>query len=294
MAGWYVYLALGILAFLLARFFWHHVYQPPEDCLGVIYRRARLHRIISPDDWAFLIPGLDEPRDPVSLRLRQVEVSLSRMLTRDHIPMDATFLVAYWVDPTRVNRAILPQVLAISPDGWHEIVRASVQEVAGEVINGLTSRNLLGFGRSRFKRALSMVLADRLHPLGVIIDPVNGLSLQALQPASEVWNAMMEQKVAAARAEAMRARLAPVLEALHAGNTEAAWSALLWACAAVAAEQGVIPEVVVTPSDGIWQHRKVEEMLVAVLHSILRPVEVAASQVEEDIRVDGNGCRAVK
>lgn len=227
------------------------LYRPPEDHLGVIYQFARFSRLVGPDQWVFIIPGLNEIKDPISLHLRRVAVNLADLLTQDQIPLDCKLLVYYQLDLRCAAAGFPVQALRIPDEGWNSIIRNVLQETANEVTSGIAFQQLLTpRGRRHFKWTLGALLAERVRHLGLVINPRTGVSMQMLKPAHAIWQAMVDRLAAVSLGEAALARVHPILEDLSRRQPETAWEALLLEWAAVAAKDGTVPQVLVAPTGG--------------------------------------------
>jgi regulator of protease activity HflC (stomatin/prohibitin superfamily) len=224
------------------------LYRPPEDHLGVIYRCDRFSRLVGPDSWTFLLPGLDKVVDPVSLCLRQAPAQLCDLLTKDGVPVDCDLLVNYQVDLRLAAPHKVTQALRIPDAGWRSMIRTTLQEVACEVMGGMCSHDLFTTrGRHHLKLKLGASLTSRLELLGVIVDPRVGISIQMLKPADEIWQAMVDRLAAVPLGEAALARILPLLSELRQLDPGKVWEALLleWADRA-----GTMPQVLITPPAG--------------------------------------------
>jgi hypothetical protein len=227
------------------------LYRPPEDHLGVIYRFARFSRLVKPDEWCFIIPGIHEIKDPVSLNVRRLEANLSDMLTQDHVPIHCKLTVYYQRDLRHADAHFRSQALYIPDEGWNSMIRTVLREAANEVVSGITFQQLLTPRKRRhFKWRLSALLAERVRHLGLIINPKTGISVQVLKPADVIWQALVDRSAAVSLGEAALARIHPILEDLSQRHPEIAWETLLLEWAAAVTKEGTIPQVLVAPDQG--------------------------------------------
>jgi len=227
------------------------LYRPPEDHLGVIYRFARFSRLVGPDEWCFIIPGIHEIKDPISLHVRRLEADLSDMLTQDQVPIDCKLCVYYQRDLRHADTHFRSQALHIPDKGWDSIIRTVLQETANEVTSGITFQQLLTpRERRHFKWTLTALLAERVRHLGLVINPKTGISVQVLKPADAIWRAMLDRLAAVSLGEAALARVHPILEDLSQRHPGVAWETLLLEWAAAVAKEGTIPQVLVAPDQG--------------------------------------------
>jgi regulator of protease activity HflC (stomatin/prohibitin superfamily) len=225
------------------------LYRPPEGYLGVIYQFGRFLRLVEPDEWVIILPGLHQIKEPIGLHLRQIEVRLSDLLTRDQVPVDSQLLVSYQFDLRQANTHLQPQILHISSETWGSIIRTGLQEVANEVMSGFTVQELLTpRGRRCFKQTLSTLLATRVQDLGLVINPLTGVSVQALKPTAVIWQAMVERSAAVSLGEASLARVYPMLEELNQRHPGVAWEAMLLEWAAVMTKDEAVPQVLFVPT----------------------------------------------
>jgi hypothetical protein len=227
------------------------LYRPPEDHLGVIYRFARFSRLVGPDEWCFIIPGIHEVKDPISLHVRRLEADLSDMLTQDQVPIDCKLTVYYQRDLRHADAHFRSQALHIPDKGWDSIIRTVLQETANEVTSGITFQQLLTLRERRhFKWTLSALLAERVRHLGLVINPKTGMSVQVLKPADAIWQAMVDRSAAVSLGEAALARIHPMLEDLSQRHPEVAWETLLLEWAAAVTREGTVPQVLVASDQG--------------------------------------------
>lgn len=258
-------LALALSWSLLCAF----LYRPPEIHVGVIYRFGRLWRLVEPDEWIVVIPWVNEIKPPISLHLRRVEVALSDVLTRDHIPINGDLVVYYQLDLRHTRSNFRPQALRIPEEGWNSIISTVLRETANEVVGGMDLRQLLTpEGRGFLKRELSARLAERVQSLGLIVNPHTGVSVQALRPADAVCRATVDRFAAAFLGKAALDRVRPILEELDRDHLDAAWEALLLEWAAAVAQHGKSPEIVVSPN-GWVQRNATPDQLATLLQGLL-------------------------
>jgi regulator of protease activity HflC (stomatin/prohibitin superfamily) len=225
------------------------LYRPPEDHLGVIYRFSRFSRLVGPEQWVFIIPGLHEIKDPISLHVRWLEANLSDMLTQDQVPIDCKLTVYYQRDLRHADAHFRSQALHIPDKGWDSIIRTVLQETANEVTSVITFRQLLTLKeRHHFKWRLTALLAERVRRLGLVINPKTGISVQVLKPADAIWRAMVDRSAAVSLGEAALARVHPILEDLSQRHPGVAWETLLLEWAAAVAKEGTTPQVLVAPA----------------------------------------------
>jgi len=236
----------------LTLFIWHIcLYRPPEDHLGVIYRLGRLSRLVQPDEWAIILPGIHQTKDPVSLHVRRLEVPLSELLTQDQVPVDCELIAFYRLDLRLAAADFRSEALQIPEVGWNSVIKTALQEIANEAIGGLTSQQLLTpVGRKRLKRILSALLAERVGHFGLVVSRQTGVSVQVLRPAEAIWEAMVDQLTAVSLGEAALARIYPMLEELSQRHPEIGWEALLLEWASVMAKEGRAPQSLMAYSQG--------------------------------------------
>lgn len=247
-----VWIAVPLLALALAyASFRACIYRPPEDHLGVVYQLGRLWRLVDPNRWIFVAPGIHSVKDPISLYTRRLVVSLSDLLTQDQVPVDCELIVFYRLDLRLADADFLSEALQFSAEGWNSVIKTVVQESANEVVGSITSQQLLTpSGRKRFRQILNALLAERVRRFGLIIDRQTGVSLQTLKPADPIWQAMRERWAAVSLGEAALARVLPMLQELSQQHPDIGWETLLLEWAAVMAKEGAVPEVLVAPDQG--------------------------------------------
>ncbi len=227
------------------------LYRPPEDHLGVIYQLGRLWRLAEPDRWIFVLPGVHTVKTPISLHVRRMPMALSDLLTQDQVPIDCELIAFYQLDLRLADADFQSQALRIPEDGWNSVIKTVLQETANEVIGGIPFQQLLTpVGRSRLKRTLSALLAERVGRLGVMVSRQTGVSIQMLKPADAIWQAMRDRWAAVSLGEAALARVLPMLQELSRRHPEIGWEALLLEWAAVMAKEGTVPQALVAPDQG--------------------------------------------
>jgi regulator of protease activity HflC (stomatin/prohibitin superfamily) len=270
---WFAGLVLALA--VASTFFQACLYRPPEAHLGVIYKYGRLSRLVGSDEWVFIFPGVDQIKDPLSLRVSQVEINLTDELTQDQIPFNCHLLVYYQLDLRRASPDFQPQALRISVERWPTIIRTKLQEIAGEVSGGFTFQQLLTpDGRRRYRRTLNALLTDKVQHLGLVINPQTGVSIQGLKPTDDVWRAMVDRVASVSLGEAALARVQPIMKELSQCYPEIGYDAFLLEWAAVLAKKGTVPRTLVAPTWGQVQ---------ASLPAIYQPTSADQSQLDETI-----------
>lgn len=226
------------------------LYRPPEDHLGVVYQLGRLWRLVEPDQWALVLPGVHSIRAPISLHIRRVAVTLSDLLTQDQVPLDCELIAFYRFDLRFADVDFQSQALRTPEEGWNSVIKTVLQETANEAISGIPFQHLLTpGGRNRLKRILSRLLSERVGHLGLVVNQQTGVSIQMLRPANAIWQAMQDRWAAVSLGEAALARVLPMLREVS-QQPEIGWEALLLEWAAVMAKEGRAPQMLVTPDQG--------------------------------------------
>ncbi|MGB9724195.1 MAG: SPFH domain-containing protein [Chloroflexia bacterium] len=209
------------------------LYRPPDNHIGVVYRFGRLHRLLGPEEWTWIIPLLDRVRTPIGHLPHQMTVKISDLLTGDRIPIVLELLGFYQLDPRLADAGFRLQFLYIPETRWEEIIGNILREVAGEVVGSFPFRNLLtSTGRNQLKQALSAELARRVQGLGIGVDRHEGVTVLALRPMDLSWF-----------------RLQPLLEGIRERGTEEdeTWRALVLEWAAAVGQNGSTPQTLITP-----------------------------------------------
>jgi hypothetical protein len=247
-----IWIAASLLGLSLSYSLLHTcLYRPPEDHLGVIYQLGRLWRLVEPDRWIFVLPGVHTVKAPISLHVRRVPMTLSDLLTQDQVPIDCELIAFYQLDLRLADANFQSQALHIPEDGWNSVIKTVLQETANEVVGGIPFQQLLTpVGRNRLKRTLSALLAERVGRLGLMVSRQTGVSIQMLKPADAIWRAMRDRWAAVSLGEAALARVLPMLQELSQRHPEIGWEALLLEWAAVMAKEGTVPQVLVAPDQG--------------------------------------------
>jgi regulator of protease activity HflC (stomatin/prohibitin superfamily) len=227
------------------------IYRPPENHLGVVYQLGRLWRLVEPNRWIFVFPGIHSVKDPINLYMRRVVVPLSDLLTQDQVPVDCELIVFYRLDLRFANASFQAEALQIPGGSWNTVIKAVAQETASQVVGSITSQQLLTpAGRKRFRRILNALLGERVQGFGLVVDRQTGVSLQMLKPADLIWQAMRERLAAVSLGEAALARVLPMLQALSRQDPDIGWETLLLEWAAVMVKEGSVPQVLVKPEQG--------------------------------------------
>jgi len=239
--------ALGIVALVLLLFLFlvlrGCMFRPQENHVVAIYRFGRLSRLVGPEKWTYLIPGVDVVRKQISLDPHRVEISLSDLWTKDRIPINCELVVFYQVDVRRAREDFRPQALRIPNEGWNSIVKTVLQEVTAGAVGFQTLDQLISpDGRADLKQALSMLLANRLKGLGMVVNPQRGVSVGALQPADTIRRAIEELGAAGALGEAAGARLRPTLDELSRQGLGIGLDVLLLELAAAVVKDGAVTQ----------------------------------------------------
>jgi len=199
------------------------LYRPPEMHAGVVYRLDRVSRILSPEPWSLIIPGLDEVRQPVNLGRRSHRFAYRDVLTSDHVPFNLDVSFHYELDPREVDRSFLPRFLKITYEGhWEAVVGKHFNELVPEVVAGLDSTALLkAAGRRELKARLSYEAARRLEALRLHASEEYGVSLQRLEPTGRIMQAMITAQEAAYLGPATRVRMEDLVKLLAAQGLSA-------------------------------------------------------------------------
>lgn len=209
------------------------LYRPPDNHIGVVYRLGRLRYLVGPEQWAWVIPLVDQIRSPIDCRPRQVAVEISGLLTLDRVPIALELLGLYQVDPRLAEDRFRLRALYTTEQKWEEIFQNALCGVAGEVAGGFLLEQLLDpAGRRDFGQMLSESLACHICQLGIHVDRRDGVMVSGLRPMDLTWF-----------------RLQPLLEGIRQGGAEAdeALRALMLELAAAAGRNGGTYQTLVVP-----------------------------------------------
>lgn len=236
--------AAGLLAFWFARWC-----VPPDNHVAVIYRLGRFHRLVGPDQMTWLWPFLERARATISLAPRRQEMALKELPTQDGLPLDLRLTVCYQRDLRVAPAEFVTQALFLGETAWDLLVQDGVQEIVRQELAARPGAALLGAAEQiAFRTRLSAAVAERLRPLGIVLEPRTGLSILDIRPSGTVWRAMVDQVAAGPLGEAARRRVSVLLREAEQQQEQVARTALLLASAAGSVRDGAETQLVVGPA----------------------------------------------
>jgi len=226
------------------------LYRPPENSVGVIYLSDRLWYIAGPNESVLVIPRLHSIKRPISLKTRRADTYLTGRLTKDGVPMDITCLVYFRVDVRWAKDDFRIQALEYNDEIWRQIASTSLTGVVNDILSGLMMRQALADdGKQRLKRLLSEVLAERALSLGLIINPCYGVTVDSIEPAKRIWDAMVEEMAAPSLGDAAHDAVRPMLEVAK-QHPDIGWEVLQMEWAAAIARGEIPPGVLLSLREG--------------------------------------------
>ncbi len=239
-------------------------YRPQENHLGVVYRFGRFSHFVKPDEWALLIPFLDKVHREVSLYMRTADMLLNRVELRDGLAVDLKIKVFFKIDLRLTNKEQFTQALKFEGPEWPEMVKTSTEDVVrNQIFLDNNYAELIGKRKNReIKQRMSAEISARMEGFGVIINENYGVMLVDVQPNEAYFEAVQTSRAATPIGEASLERLRPVLNALNQIKHEDARTALLLELASKIVEVDTLPEMVLSPTEGVasnelWGKRKV-------------------------------------
>lgn len=152
-------------------------YRPPEQHVGVIYRAGRFHSFVRDTEWAFLLPGIDSLRPPISLAPRAVTFSSGDLLPRDEVPVQCRVFAVYRPNPFEFPPAQRAYWVTRREALWDQIVRRALMEATVDAVPAYNLQELcLPRGRHSLRQAITERLQAELnqqglHVLRVVIEP---------------------------------------------------------------------------------------------------------------------------
>lgn len=266
-----------------------HLYRPPEDHVGVIYRIDRFRRWVNPNEWTVLNPWLDRVECEMNTRPQISEVETSDLETAEHIQVYAKFKVFYLMDPRRITISDFQSTLIRMRTGdLNRVVEDTLRSLAQSTVMDMELDGLLRhYSRGHFAERLSKKLSDRLQPLGLIINPDSAVNVVELHPEAMVRKAFVAQFVANHEGEANYKRLQPIIDAARGRPAQEALAIWLAMNASTVARDGQPAG----PVFSTWRWRTEEELLSLLAQSI-QYNEVANTPVSNGY-VNGRSKRAV-
>jgi hypothetical protein len=242
---------LFVLNVAVIRFVRRYCYRPPENHLAVLYRLGRFHRLVTPEEWVFLLPYLDRVHREVSLYMRTAELQLKRVELVNGLAVDVWLKVFFRVDLRLVHPENFIQVMKFEGMEWAAMVNTSTEDVIrNQVFLDSTYSEIIDQRKSReIKQRLSREIAGRLRSFGIVINESHGVMPINIQPNSAYFKAVQASRAATPIGEAALERLRPILGALSQIKHEDARTALLLQLASKIAEVDDLPDIVISPSD---------------------------------------------
>lgn len=228
-------------------------YRPPENHLGVVYRFDRFSHFVEPDEWILLVPFIDKVRREVSLYMRTADLILKRVELRDGLAVDLKIKVFFKTDLHLTSKENIAQALKFEGPEWSEMVKTSTEDVIrNQVFLDSNYAELIGQRKNReIKQRISAEISARMKGFGVIINENYGAMLVDAQPNKTYFEAVQASRAATPMGEAALERLRPILGTLNQIKHEDARTVLLLELASKIVEVDNLPEMVLSPTEGI-------------------------------------------
>ncbi|MBT3313139.1 MAG: hypothetical protein HN390_00860 [Anaerolineae bacterium] len=224
-------------------------YSPSENHLGVLYskwlERERFVKFVTHNQWSIMLPSWFV-RKEINLNPRTAHIHLKNVFAQDSVPLDVELKIFYRVDPREAQSENHLQVLGLSKDAFDTITKTNIQERArNEVFIQYTSQSLFTHsGRQNLRRALSSAISSRVRGLGVLINPLYGVSIVNLQPNPIYLKALQDQSAAYAISEASVLRIVPMLKQMKGVEAQDIFQLLAASIASAVNKTGDVPEFI--------------------------------------------------
>lgn len=207
--------SVAVVLLVTARVFEGCAYRPKEDHIGVIIRSAdRRYRFVGRNQWTLILPGVEEKAAEVFAAMLRVTTYHPAIPARDGFPMDVTVNWMFQLDPRLVSFIPVQQFLSITRRAeWPGVLNAQFNAVVGRVLTRYHDTDLLTDRRqAQLEQELGEVASARLLPLGIVLNPRFGVSLQAVRHTQRVQRARESHRAAGHDGPAHVERFAPLAE----------------------------------------------------------------------------------
>lgn len=220
------------------------LYRPQENHLGTVYRFGRFHRFAAPDAYTFMLPLIESSGTQIHLGKRVTALQLPGLMTSDGYPVDLHVKIFYAVDPrTIADSSFRLDALHFTQLHWTEIIHTGARDIAANQVFPALSRGRVFSTtiRQHIRDQLARRMSERLRPLGIVLDPATGVSIQDLQHNARMLDAvdldLKAQPVGRANAE----RLRPLARMLQEVLLPDASMAYIWQVISTLQQGGKLP-----------------------------------------------------